>query len=565
MSAIWIPILGGLMFSAGVIGILLVLETWIYDFGEDDEDDQEEDEKRVVLIHGHDLDKLAVDDPFLFSLITYLDSLNIYQLHLIAKLLMERLISLKEGGMIAEFGRDETIKMLEIAQITGSRVLAINNIILALTGFRDVIALTIFMEFFVDLALDLFGAKPFGFLNLLKWAAQLKKLDKLVDRIEKIQFLKSKADRIKDINKLKEDLEKAGGNIIKLNDGSVSQADETGGSSASAVDYAQAYLIQPITTNRGWSPTAMVLSVVGMIGLLMVVLFALFGGFRGTDAGADMVDSPQGESVSAPELEVDEPTITPAPTPTLSPLDIILRAGNFTEEQKAQLTLAYLLDPEGDWIYSISTQPARRKLNQADITGSLATWLRMNSNAVYTWFNNSYYPCNQEIPGGRVVCPPTAGDMPEGRVLMLVMQLADSVPQADSELFYTYAAVLDADGNPDNNFKFNSPYDWDYWQNTDRWYMLDWNPDLGTWTLTMADVAKQSFSADSNARAVIYEDVIMFFIPGNEISAESPGYRMSAFGHDGSYQPDVSSGDVTGADPTEELIPVLAEEVLVEE
>jgi hypothetical protein len=31
---------------------------------------------------------------------------------------------------------------------------------------------------------------------------------------------------------------------------------------------------------------------------------------------------------------------------------------------------------------------------------------------------------------------------------------------------------------------------------------------------------------------------------------------MTSFGHDGTYAPEVSGGDVSGADPTEPLIPL---------
>ena len=562
MSALWVPILGGLMFTASIIGVLVMLETWIYDFGEEEEELDKEDE-HVVLIHGYDLNKLAVDDPFLFSLITYLDRLNIYQLHLFAKMLEERFLIFKDGGMIAEFGRDEAIKPLKFAQITTNRILAIENILNAVTGFRAVMELTTFLEFFLDLALDLFGANPFGYLDLLKWAARLKKLDKLVGRIEQIQKIKSKVDRYQQIKKLKEDLDNVGGNVIKLNDSDLSQVEETRESSASFTDYFQGYLVQPVTTNRGFSPTALILLVIGMIGILMVVFFALFGGFRGSDATDDMVDTDQGELIEAPEIDFDQPTDTPAPTPTLSRVEMMLRFGNFTEAQRAQLTMAYLLDPEGDWIYSISAQIILQELAQTDITGYLAIWLRLNAQAAGNWFNNSYYPCNQEIPGGRVVCPESAGDMPDGRILMLVMELAEPVPLDDADLFYTYAAVLDADGIPENNFQYMDPYDWDYWQNTDQWYILDWIPQNQSWTVSVS--GENWAPVDSNARVVIYEDVVVFFIPADEFAAEYPAYRMSAFGHDGSYQPDVSCGDVTGANPAEELIPPVIDEVVIEE
>ena len=560
MTAIWIPILGGLMFSAGLIGILLVLETWIYDFGEDEE--QYEDGP-VVLTHGYDLNELIVDNPFLFNLINYLDFLNIYQLHLFAKMMEERFLALKDGGMLAEFNRNETIKPLKFAQITNSRILAIDNILNAITGFQAGMALNIFLEFFLDLALDLFGANPFGWLNMLKWAARLRKMDKLVDRIEQIQKIKSKVDRSQQIKKLKEDIENTGGNIINLPDGEISPVESAGEAAVSLSDYAQAYLIQPVTTNKGWSPTAMILSIVGLSGILMVVFYAMFGGFRGSDAPNGMVDTAQEEIIEEPEIDLDQPVDTPAPTPTLSRLDIILRFGNFTEEQKAQIAIAYLLDPEGDWIYSISKQIVLEQFAQTDIMGFLGVWLRLNAQAIGNWFNNSYFPCNEDIPGGLVVCPETAGDMPEGRVLMLVMELAEPVPLADADHFYTYAAVLDADGDPSNNFQYNSPYDWDYWQNTDQWYILDWIPQDQAWTVSV--VGENWAQVNSNARVVIYEDTIVFFIPADEFSVENPAFRMSAFGHDGSYGPDVSCGDVTGANPTEELLLLMSEEVLIEE
>jgi len=148
---------------------------------------------------------------------------------------------------------------------------------------------------------------------------------------------------------------------------------------------------------------------------------------------------------------------------------------------------------------------------------------------------------------------------------MLVMQLAEAIPLQDPDHFYTYAAVFDADGDPSNNFQFNPPYNWDYFQNTDRWYSLDWDPDLAEWFLSVSDVAQQLYIAPSKARAVIFEDVIVFFIPAEEFSVEQPGFRLTAFGHDGTYALEKSSGDVTGADPTENLILPPAQEILIEE
>jgi hypothetical protein len=65
----------------------------------------------------------------------------------------------------------------------------------------------------------------------------------------------------------------------------------------------------------------------------------------------------------------------------------------------------------------------------------------------------------------------------------------------------------------------------------------------------------------SNARGAILGDLVIFLIPADEISVQQPGYRLTAFAHKGYYAPANSSGDVTGADPTEALL-IVPEESL---
>ncbi len=60
-------------------------------------------------------------------------------------------------------------------------------------------------------------------------------------------------------------------------------------------------------------------------------------------------------------------------------------------------------------------------------------------------------------------------------------------------------------------------------------------------------------------------DIITFFIPAVEFSTNQLTYRMTAFGHDGSFSPEASCGDVSGANPTEPLTPVSGEIIILEE
>jgi hypothetical protein len=49
---------------------------------------------------------------------------------------------------------------------------------------------------------------------------------------------------------------------------------------------------------------------------------------------------------------------------------------------------------------------------------------------------------------------------------------------------------------------------------------------------------------------------IVWVISKDELPAEVPEYRVSAFVHDGSFRPEASGGDVNGANPTEPLTPI---------
>jgi hypothetical protein len=326
------------------------------------------------------------------------------------------------------------------------------------------------------------------------------------------------------------------------------------------------FLVQPLALLQGCSPLLFLAGVLIVVGALIGGSIGLLGGFQGTSASDPTPAVIETEVAESVVQEAVKPTATNLPTQTVpATFDFIMKHGNFSEEEKAQLAMAYLVDPAGDWIYSISHQVVEEKLMQNDIYSSFGIGGIFIDIGIQNWFNGSYYPCNQEIEGGWVVCQESAQPMPEGEILILAMQLGDDVPRMDLDHYYTYAAVLDADGDPSNNFEFFPPYDWDYFQNTDRWYQLNWNPQTGIWSLDVMDMRPEPGPVSSKARVVIIGDVIGFFIPAEEYSVDSPGFRLTAFGHDGTYAPEVSCGDVTGADPTEPLILPPPDPVVIEE
>ncbi len=283
-----------------------------------------------------------------------------------------------------------------------------------------------------------------------------------------------------------------------------------------------------------------------------------------TDKETDKSDDAPEDTSETEEKEApaEEEASAPAEPDPLAP---IWKSSKLTTEQIERLWLAYGDDPEADWIYSIAGIIVEDTMDETDLRILIDIILRISEDANFRLYGNTEFPCDSEIEGGFVVCTDDPLPIEAGDIYTFVMKVGAEIPAANPDRFYTYSVVVDADGDPGNNFQFNPPYNWDYFQNTDRWYTLNWDPDFGMWTLDVSDFAQNLYVAPSAARAVVMGDIITFFIPAAEFSTDQLAYRMTAFGHDGSFSPEASCGDVSGADPTEPLTPVSGEIIILEE
>ena len=542
------------LFVFGLLGLILIL-IWYFTFRpawrwpwEDDEED----------IMGELREHLLELDS---------DSLKKFILKV-----RKKVLGWKGGGWGAQLiRRTATESFREAAAISHDKEQAVTRFIAGLISLKALGALAV-LEIGIEMAVDTFLIKTPGVLSTLRKLAELKKWSSIAEKIKELEMINDVTEQIKKADEIKKELEKIRKETSTesltedLSRGEVDDATETA-AAGSFIDRIGILLVQPVAILQGCTPVLFLVGFLAILGTVGVVLIALLGGFQRTadapEATHAVLETEEPDSVSQESIQ---PSPTFLPTQTVpEAFDFIMKHGNFSEEQKAQLALAYLVDPDGDWIYSISNQVIKEKLMQNDILAYFGIEGFFFDIGVQYWFNDSYFPCNQEIEGGWVVCQEPSQPMPEGEILILAMKLADVVPLEDPDHFYTYAAVLDADGDPSNNFQFFPPYDWDYFQNTDRWYQLNWVPQRGSWSLDVMDMRPEPGPVNSKARVVIYGDVIGFFIPAEEYSVDSPGFRLTAFGHDGTYSPDVSSGDVTGADPTEPLTIPPAEPLVIEE
>lgn len=220
----------------------------------------------------------------------------------------------------------------------------------------------------------------------------------------------------------------------------------------------------------------------------------------------------------------------------------------------------WVIDPNtGQLIYSIEGTAPGLYLPQVDQVG----WGNFMLQFDQSWSGpppDVVFPCDQDIntlPPGQdwfTLCPPDAhvNGVSSWHVVYSVFDAP--IPWGDPDHSYTYAAVFDGDGIPDNNFQWNAPYDWDYWQGTDQWYIVDWMNYNQEWNLYLMGPNGEPF--DSNARVVIYDDAVFWIIPSDEFAVPQPGARVSSFASTGGWDPENVGGDVNGNDPTEPLTPL---------
>lgn len=191
-----------------------------------------------------------------------------------------------------------------------------------------------------------------------------------------------------------------------------------------------------------------------------------------------------------------------------------------------------------------------------DIVGQAVNRLELDAAAVETMFGNTAFECGEVLSNSsRTVCTAAPSDVPVGGMWSLTTKVDAPIPTEDRTRSYIYAAVFESDDNPDNDWRFVDPFDHDYFQGTDRWYQLIWDHTTETWSLTVTQVSESqtTMSVPSAARVFITGDTITWYIPETELPSPNPEYRLSAFGHDGAFNPDDRGGDVTGVDPTAPL------------
>jgi len=234
--------------------------------------------------------------------------------------------------------------------------------------------------------------------------------------------------------------------------------------------------------------------------------------------------------------------------------------GLSTEQVKAIAALKYV-DGMSDGIFSISTILPGLFPPYVDLWDLITFVSQADEVGLGYLYNNSVFECGEshfsEDAGVEVttVCAADVTMIPAGEVVVVAAVYSGPLPSAGSPDHYTYAAVFESNDDPSDDWQFRGDFDWDFFIGTDRWYQANWDPNSQSWSMTVTNGLDPG--GPSGARAIVMGDTIIWVIPRDEFAAEVPEVRVTSFIHDGTYRPEVSGGDVNGADPTEQLVPVL--------
>ncbi|MCB2224907.1 MAG: hypothetical protein KQH83_12125 [Actinobacteria bacterium] len=153
------------------------------------------------------------------------------------------------------------------------------------------------------------------------------------------------------------------------------------------------------------------------------------------------------------------------------------------------------------------------------------------------------------------VCADEVQPIPGGDVVVVMETLSGPLAVDGDGAEYVYAAVFESNGDPSDDWQYQGDYEWDFFRDTDRWYQVLIHAD-GTRELLVTEPLGPPLP--SGARALLFEDTVLWLIPAGEFDGDTLSGRVSAFVHDGTYDPATGQGDVSGADPTEPLVEVVS-------
>jgi len=114
----------------------------------------------------------------------------------------------------------------------------------------------------------------------------------------------------------------------------------------------------------------------------------------------------------------------------------------------------------------------------------------------------------------------------------------ESVPLQSTEDMLTYSFLADRDSDPANNFRAQAPFQKDPVDDTDTWYLTQYDPLGGGWRLNVLDAQTPGFPMPmtTSARVIFSGQVQFFVVPLTDFGSPLQMLvRYSTFAHEGDF------------------------------
>jgi hypothetical protein len=194
----------------------------------------------------------------------------------------------------------------------------------------------------------------------------------------------------------------------------------------------------------------------------------------------------------------------------------------------------------GNTVENTPKDQQKTAIGHTDVINRILLHIMMTPIAVDRWFMSTDFPCGLG-DYGFTVCG--TGTFTAGRSVVVIAAFDGEVPLEDPTNMYQYGIVFDRDGDPTNNYQASPAFQGDFFDGTDLWYELAYDPVQG-WMLIATDVIAGFAQKSSGARAIISGNSITLIIPEAELSSDTLLYRVTAFRHTGDFG--FGSGDWDG-------------------